>query len=81
VEVDLLAEERDLTFVRPVEPGEDVRQRRLTGAVLAEQRVDLAGSCLEVDVLVRDDSREPLRDSAQRDRRRRWGGRSLPATR
>jgi hypothetical protein len=64
VEVDLLPEQRDLTFVRPVEAGEDVGQRRLTGAVLAEQCVDLAGSRLEVDVLVRDDRGKPLRDPA-----------------
>jgi hypothetical protein len=62
------AEERDLAFVRPVEAGEDVRQRRLAGAVLSEQSVDLAGGGLEVDVVVRDDGGEPLRDSPQRDR-------------
>jgi hypothetical protein len=56
--------------VRPVEAGEDVRQRRLAGAVLAQQRVHLAGRRLEVHVLVGDDCREALRDSPQRDCRR-----------
>src|SRR5262249_19602326 len=78
VELDRISPQPDLTLVRPVQPGEDVGQRRLAGAVLAEQRVYLAGSRLEVDVLVRDDSGEPLRDSPQRDRRRRRGGLRLP---
>ena len=42
VELDRLAVEQDLALVRPVEPGEDVRERALAGAVLAEQRVHLA---------------------------------------
>jgi hypothetical protein len=79
VELDRLAEERDLTLVRPVEAGQDVRQRGLAGAVLAQQRVDLAGRRLEVDLLVRDDGGEPLGDAPQRDRRRWRGGVSLPA--
>jgi hypothetical protein len=79
MELDRVAPEPDLALVRPVEAGEDVGQRRLAGAVLAEQRVDLAGSRLEVDVLVRDDAGEPLRDSPQRDGRRRRGGSRLPA--
>ena len=55
-----------------VEPVEDVHQRRLAGAVLAEQRVHLAAAEVEVDVVVRDDAREALRDAAQlEDRRRR----------
>jgi hypothetical protein len=79
VELDRLAEERDLTLVGPVQPRQDVRQRRLAGAVLAQQRVDLAGRRLEVDLLVRDDGGEPLGDAPQRDRRRWRGGVSLPA--
>jgi hypothetical protein len=79
VELDRLAEERDLPLVRAVQAGEDVRQRRLAGAVLAQQCVNLAGRGLEVDLLVRDNRREPLRDAPQRDRRRWRGGVSLPA--
>src|SRR6185437_238646 len=48
-----------------VEAVEDVHQRRLAGAVLAEQRVHLARRELEVDVVVRDDAGKPLRHSAQ----------------
>ena len=42
----------------PVEAVEDVHQRRLAGAVLAEQRVHLAAPQVEVDAVVRDDARE-----------------------
>jgi len=81
VELDGLAEQRDLAAVRTVEAGEDVRQGRLARAVLAQERVDLAGSGLEVDVLVRDDRGKALGDSAERDCRRRWGGLRLPTGR
>ena len=47
-----------------VEPVEDVHQRRLARAVLAEQRVHLALEEVEADVVVRDDPREALRDVA-----------------
>ena len=43
----------------------------LPGAVLAEQRVHLARGSLEVDAVVRDDAREPLRDPAHARRRSR----------
>ena len=57
-EHDRPAVEADLALVGPVEAGEDVHQRALAGAVLAEQRVDLAGPQLEVDVVVGEDARE-----------------------
>jgi hypothetical protein len=81
VELDRLAPQPDLPAVRTVEAGEDVRQRRLAGAVLAEQRVDLAGGRLEVDVLVGDDGGEALGDPPQRDCGRWRGGLRLPAAR
>ena len=59
-----LAVDQDLALVRLVEPVEDVHQRRLAGAVLAEQRVHLALAQVEVDAVVRDDAGEPLRDPA-----------------
>ena len=74
-ELDRLAVEADHALVGPVEPGEDVRERALAGAVLAEQRVHLALGRLEVDAVVRDDGREPLGDPSELDgrhRRRRW---------
>ena len=45
----------------------------LPGAVLAEERVHLAGGGLEAHVVVRDDTGEPLRDSHHADGRRRRG--------
>ena len=60
----------DLALVGVVEPVEDVHQRRLAGAVLAEERVHLAGAELEVDRVVGDDAREPLRDALQLEKRR-----------
>ena len=56
--------DRDLALVRVVEPVEDVHQRRLAGAVLAEQRVHLALAEVEADVVVGDDAGEALRDVA-----------------
>ena len=61
VEHDRLAVEADLALVGPVEAGEDVRERALAGAVLAEERVHLADGRLEVDAVVRDDPGEALR--------------------
>ena len=79
MELHRFPEERDAPLVGPVEPGEDVGQRGLARAVLAQERMNLAGRRLEVHVLVRDDRREPLRDSPQCDRGRWRGGVRLPA--
>src|ERR1051325_4353474 len=43
----------DLAGVCAVDPGDDLDQRRLAGAVLAEQPDDLAGAHGEVDGLLR----------------------------
>ena len=59
-------EELDLALVGVVEAGEDVRERALPRAVLAEQRMHLADGRLEVDGVVRHDAREPLRDPTHR---------------
>ena len=48
----------DLALLGRVEPVEDVHQRRLAGAVLAEERVHLALAQVEADVVVGDDARE-----------------------
>ena len=66
MELDEAAGDLDLAFVRPVEAGEDVHQRRLPGAVLPEERVDLSRRDVERHVVVREDPREPLRDAAHR---------------
>ena len=52
----------NLSSVGPVEPVEDVHQRRLAGAVLAEQRVHFAATDVEGDLVVGDDARELLAD-------------------
>ena len=57
-EPDRIAVEQDLALVGPVEAREDVRERALAGAVLAEQRVNLTDRRLEVDAVVRNDARE-----------------------
>ncbi len=66
-EVHGLAVEEDLALVGPVQPEQDVHERRLAGAVLPEQGVDLSALDGEVHVLVGDDAREPLGDAAQLD--------------
>ena len=70
--------------VGPVQPVEDVHQRRLPGPVLAEQGVNLALPQIEVDSVVRDDAGEPLRNSRELEERSvrhlvcEWGDRSRP---
>ena len=60
-----LAVDEDLALVGRVQPVQDVHQGALARAVLAQQAVDLAGLDDEVDVIVRDERAEPLRDAAQ----------------
>ena len=55
----------DLALVGAVQPVEDVHERRLAGAVLAEEGVDLALLDGQVDVVVGDHAGEPLRDAAK----------------
>ncbi len=55
--------EAQLSLVGLVEPGQDVHERGLAGAVLAEQRVDLARADVEIDVVVGEDAREGLDDA------------------
>ena len=60
--------ERDLTLVGRRQPVQDVHQGRLPGAVLAEERVDLARPDLEVDPIICDDARVSLRDATHLER-------------
>ena len=57
--------EQDLALVGLVQAVEHVHERRLAGAVLTEQAVDLAGLDGEVDVVVGDQAAESLRDAAK----------------
>ena len=61
----------DLAGIGPIDAGQDVAQRGLAGAVLTEQRVDLAAAQLEVDVGERHHAVEALRDVAGEDGGRR----------
>ena len=59
---DLLAVEQHPPAVGPVEAGDDLDQRRLAGAVLAHQRMDLAGPEVERDLVERLDAGKRLAD-------------------
>ena len=59
-----LTVQQDLPLVGFGKAVEDVHERRLARAVLAEQRVDLAGTHIEVDVIVGDDARISLGHAA-----------------
>ena len=58
-----LAVEEELALVGVVDAGQQLHQRRLAGAVLADQREDLAGVQVEVHVLERLDAGEALADA------------------
>ena len=62
--VTCLAVDLDGALVRLLHAVQDLHQRRLAGAVLADDRVDGAAADRDVDVVVGDDAREPLADPA-----------------
>ena len=62
---DGLAFPRDRPGVGLDRAVDDLHQRRLAGAVLAQHRVDLAGQNREVDAGVGDDARVDLRDAGE----------------
>ena len=59
-EVDLVPIDADRARIRAIDARDDLDQRRLAGAVLAEQRVDLAGMDVEADVVKRPHAGERL---------------------
>ena len=65
VDRDGLAVEEDLALVDRVDAGDALDQRRLAGAVVADEGHDLAGRDVEVDLVEGLDGAEALRDSAQ----------------
>ena len=69
-DVHRLAIEADLAGILAVGAAENFHQRRLAGAVLAEQHVDVAGVERQVDVVERDDAGERLADAAHLEHRR-----------
>ena len=62
---DRLAVDQDLALAGLVHAGQDLDQRRLAGAIVAEQAMHLAGIDLDVDVLQRADRAEIDADAAQ----------------
>ena len=59
------AVEEDLALLRLVETVEDVHEGGFAGAVLAQEGVDLARLDGHIDVIVRRERPEALRDSTQ----------------
>ena len=59
---DRLAVEQDAPERRLLDAGDDLHQRRLAGAVLADQHVDRAAAHLEIGLLDRDGAGIDLRD-------------------
>src|SRR6185437_3495450 len=57
----------ELTLVRAQRAGDRLDERRLSRAVVADQRDDLACADLQVDAAERDDGAEALVDPAQRE--------------
>ena len=70
VDVDRLALEEDLALVERVDPDDALDQRRLAGAVVADEGHDLAPAHLEVDAVERLDRSEGLRDAPALEQRR-----------
>ena len=65
--LDRFAENLDAAAICGIGAGEDLDQRRLAGAVLADEAMDLALVEHEVDVLQRLDARKRLRDPLDAD--------------
>ncbi|CAM5406999.1 hypothetical protein SCALM49S_08130 [Streptomyces californicus] len=63
-EADGFAADAHLPLVAPVDAGEHLDEGGLAGAVLADERVDLARAQREGDVVQGDDAREPLAHGA-----------------
>src|SRR5256885_15636289 len=60
---DCLPVDYDRTLVRLIDAPQYLHQRRLAGAVFANQRHHLAGIDLEINVVEGNDTWEPLADS------------------
>ena len=65
-----LAVEKDLACVAPDQPIDDVHQRRLSGAVLPKQGVNLAPFDDQVHAIVRPQAAEGLDDPSELERGR-----------
>ena len=74
-----LAVEPDLAGIGSMDAGEYLDQRRLAGAVFAEQRVDFPALHDQIDVVKRQRARKSLADPAQAEQRIRVRERSMGA--
>ena len=77
--VDDAAAQADLAGVGAMDAGEDLDQRRLAGAVLAEQRMHLAGADVEVDSVERQRAGEALGQAGDLEQARVCIGMAGPA--
>ena len=69
VDAHRLVFEVDLALIDGMDPGDTLDQRRLAGAVVADERHHLAGADLEVDVSQSLNRAERLRDAPKLERR------------
>ena len=78
-EADLLAVDQDLAPVLVVHAGQHLHQRRLAGAVLPDDRVDLARLAVQPDPVEHLDAEEALADVAHLEQRRHQTSTQPPA--
>ena len=69
-EMDGLAADADFAAIGLVDAGEDLHQRGLAGAVLADQRGDLSGIERQADIVERSHAGEGFGDAGKREQRR-----------
>ena len=62
--------DQHLAGVRLLDTADDLHQRRFAGAILAEQRDDLAGADVEVDAAERVNTRKALLNRPELEQRR-----------
>ena len=61
------AVDADFALIGTVDAAQDIDEGGLSGAVLAEQGMDLPAAQLEVHAVQRDDAAEALADAAERE--------------
>jgi hypothetical protein len=68
-EGDWLTEQLDLAGVRSLRAGQDLEQRRLAGAILAQERMNLRRPDFEMDILKREHAGKALADAGHLENR------------
>ena len=77
---DRLALEQDLAGIGGENAGDEIEERRLAGAVRPDQRVDVAGRHLELEIVERVEAAEALGQPFDRKTRLRHGAPSSAET-